>query len=165
MLHLCSAADDALTPKSVAAADVLYQRGNALLQAGQVEAATAAYRAALEVAPTHAPAVCNLGLAAAAQGDWRSSALAYERAIDLQDDQLDLARSLSNLGVAQHELGNGTAALASYFSALTLRPTYVGAFTNLGQLMKARPWLQRTGRRCALRGLSRGGAGPQTRLA
>ena len=87
-----------MTP--AAAARELAQ-GNALRQAGQLEEATAAYRRAVELAPTSGDAHYNLAIALRQAGDLRGAALEFRAAARLDPRDMDAVQNVvETLGLA-----------------------------------------------------------------
>jgi hypothetical protein len=76
-----------------AAAHALAQ-GNALRLAGRLDEATAAYRRALELAPSSGDAHYNLGIALRQSGDLRGAALAFRAAARLEPGDMDAVQNV-----------------------------------------------------------------------
>ena len=111
---------------------MLKNEGNRLLNTGQVDAAAAAYRAALAVDPDYVPALNNLGLLLKRLGQRRDAEDCLRRAIALTPDDFELH---NNLAVLLHEEGRLDAALASYGRALEIMPDDGFARGNFGGLL------------------------------
>jgi len=126
-------------------AAVLGGIGDAAREAGRFDAATAAYRAALEVTPNAPALLVNLGLAHAARGDVDQALTAYQRSLRA-DPRQPLAEV--NLGVTLEQRGDAAGAQAAYERAIALDPTMALPYLNLGTTLlradraaEARPWL------------------------
>lgn len=133
-------------------AEQLKNEGNRLLNAGQVEAAAAAYRAALEVDPAYVPALNNLGLLLKQTGQRREGESCLRRAIAQDPADYELH---NNLAVLLHEEGRLDEALASYGAALRLMPddgysngNYGGLLSQLGRSEEAIDYCRRAAELC-----------------
>lgn len=133
-------------------AEELKNEGNRLLNGGQVEAAAAAYRAALEVDPAYVPALNNLGLLLKQTGFRLEAESCLRRAIshDPADHELH-----NNLAVLLHEAGRLDEALLCYGAALRLRPddgysngNYGGLLAQLGRAEEAVDYCRRAAELC-----------------
>jgi tetratricopeptide (TPR) repeat protein len=104
-----------------------YFRGASMLDDGDpahFEAASTAYRRALEVDPYLVPALINLANIHYARDEIAEAQALYERAITLEADVFE---AHFNLGNIFHDLGRYPEAQASYRDALRLNPTYADA--------------------------------------
>ena len=119
-------------------AEALKNEGNRLLGAGQVEAAIAAYRAALDLDPAYVPALNNLALTLKQTGGRREAEVCLRKAIEVAPDDAELH---NNLAVLLHEAGRLDEALLAYGNALDIDPADGFANSNYGGL------LSQTGRR------------------
>ncbi len=119
----------ALQPRN---AGVLVNRGHALREAGELDAALADFREAVAVAPRYAVAHNGLGVALAARRDWQAAAGAFREAVALDPT---LAVAHANLGNAQSTLGDPETARASFRRALDLDPNFANAHYGLGVLL------------------------------
>jgi tetratricopeptide (TPR) repeat protein len=88
------------------------------------EAASAAYRRALEIDPNLVPALINLANIHYARDEIAEAQALYERAIALEPDVFE---AHFNLGNIFHDLGRYVLAQGSYRDALRLNPTYADA--------------------------------------
>ncbi|HMB70330.1 MAG TPA: tetratricopeptide repeat protein, partial [bacterium] len=102
--------------------------GAAHRDAGDLDAAEADYRRALETAPDHAPAWDGLGLVSARRGDLDSAVRHLQGAL-LRDPQS--AVSHNNLGAVLLDLGRPAEAAVRFEQALRIRPSYDRAAANL----------------------------------
>jgi Flp pilus assembly protein TadD len=112
----------------------LFRRGFVEHRSGRLEAAEAAYRQVLAVAPAHAEALHLLGVIAYRKGRSDLAIGYYERAIVANRDDPSYH---SDLGVALCTLGRMAEAEAPYREALRLRPDYPEAHNNLGNALSA----------------------------
>ncbi len=128
-------------------ATVLGGLGDASREAGRYDQAIAAYRAGLEVTPSAAPLLLNLGLTYAARGDMGSAVTAYRQSL-----QADPRQPLSevNLGIALEQGGDADGARAAYERAIAADPTAALPYLNIGTMLlraqrgtEARPWLEK----------------------
>ena len=110
-------------------AEVLYNRGNALLALGRPRDALDAYDRALLAKPDYAEALCNRGAALAELRRNDEALLSYDRLLAMRPDH---AGALSNRGNALKALGRLDDALESYDRALTARPDDTQALFNRG---------------------------------
>ena len=104
-----------------------YFRAASLLDDGDpahFEAASAAYRRALEVDPYLVPALINLANIHYARDEGAEAQALYERAIALEPDVFE---AHFNLGNIFHDLGRYPEAQACYRDALKLNPAYADA--------------------------------------
>lgn len=114
------------------AAEALKNEGNRLLGAGQVEAAIAAYRAALDLDPDYVPALNNLALILKQAGGRCEAEACLRRAIEVAPNDAELH---NNLAVLLHEAGRLDEALRSYGEALRIDPADGFANSNYGGLL------------------------------
>jgi tetratricopeptide (TPR) repeat protein len=89
------------------AAETFNEQGSALREAGDVEGAEAAYRAAMELAPDWSAPLYNLGLLCKYECRWQESFDYNVRAAELEPDN---EASWWNLGIAATALSNWSAA-------------------------------------------------------
>lgn len=131
------------------AAEEYFNLGSALDDGdpGKHEAASRAYRRALEVDPYLVPALINLANIHYARENLIEAEVLYERAIALQGD---LFEAHFNLGNVFHDLGRLDEARAAYDEALRLNPDYPDAhfymavtLEKLGLSPQARPYWRR----------------------
>lgn len=107
------------------------QLGIVYQQAGQLDAALACLRDALERQPGLADAHFNLGVVHAARREFEAAQASYRNAIALQPD---FASAHCNLGAALKESNQAEAALASYLQALRYEPRHAQTLFNIGLL-------------------------------
>jgi serine/threonine protein kinase/Flp pilus assembly protein TadD len=108
---------------------IYLNRGNALREAVEVDAAIADYRQSLALAPGYAEAHTGLG-AALAEKDRLDEAIAeYRQAIRLKKD---LATAYYNLGNALYRKGRLDEAVAEFREAIRLEKDFAQARNNLG---------------------------------
>jgi tetratricopeptide (TPR) repeat protein len=108
--------------------------GAALQSDGQLDAAIAHYRRAIEIDPAYAPAYSNMGAALLAGGDFAGAVTAYQRALDIRPDFPD---AHFNLGNALLRNGRPEAAIPHFEEAIAGAPETVDARTNLGVALTA----------------------------
>src|SRR5262249_35377783 len=123
--------------------------GNVLMDRGEWEEATDAYRECLAIDPRHADAWSNLGAALRAQKQLDEAADAYRKAIEINPNHSDAYHNYGNLLTSQ---GRVKESVYYYCTAITLAPRrpesrrMLGiAYSFLGQLDRAaevfREWL------------------------
>jgi tetratricopeptide (TPR) repeat protein len=138
LAQAASAADDRDFDRSVqlydeaialnpAHAEAYYKRGNALRNAGRMEAAVASYGKAIEILPAYAHAYCNRGVAEQSLGLTAQALSSYDRAIAL--DSTD-AVAHYNRALLMQELSRWGEALASYDRAIRIDPQFADAQYN-----------------------------------
>ncbi len=115
-------------------ADARMFHGNALMEAGRIADALAAYRSALALRPKHAPTLYNFGNALLASDDVLGAQAQYCAALALAPDH---AGSHNNLGNALRRLGRHAEAAEAYRAALALRPDSFGTLNNLASALLA----------------------------
>lgn len=121
-----------------------FEKGLELEQAGaQAEEVIAAYQKAIELDPTSAGALVNLGTVYFNARDWRQAEHFYRKAIEVD---ADYALAHFNLGNLYDERGDSSSALTHYLAALRIHPRYADAHYNIallyqsmGQPLKALP--------------------------
>ena len=109
-------------------APALIARGDALYALGRRDMAQAAYRAAIAIDPTAAPAQVGLGRTLA-QTDPRAAEAAFLSALAQEPDNVV---ALNNLGVVRDLEGRNAEAQEAYDHALTVAPGSVDVQINLG---------------------------------
>jgi tetratricopeptide (TPR) repeat protein len=109
--------------------------GNALTARGQVDAALAHYRAALEVKPDDVKALNNLGNALAGRGEVDAAIAQYQKALEIQPDDVD---AHNNLALALAGRGQVDPAIAHFRRALEIKPDFGLAHDNLGMVLAGR---------------------------
>jgi tetratricopeptide (TPR) repeat protein len=109
---------------------LLYRdRAQALVEAGEPDAALADYRQCVALAPQHAWAHLNLGNALRAKGQPEEAIAEFREAIRLKPD---LAEAHYDLGVALAGKGRVDEAIAEYREAIRLKQDYAEVYCNLG---------------------------------
>jgi tetratricopeptide (TPR) repeat protein len=103
--------------------------GNTLADRGQVDAAIAHYRKALEIKPDDAVAYYNLGTVLKGRGQVDAAIAHYQKALEIKPDY---AEAHNNLGNILKGIGQVDAAIAHYQSALKIKPDDAEAHNNLG---------------------------------
>lgn len=109
--------------------DYWLNRGHALCDEGNYEAAIANYSKALELKPEDAQAWFGHGNMSAALGQFEVAVASYDKAAELQPDDY---QAWNNRGYALHRLGRYEAAIASYEKATTHKPDCYPAWNNRG---------------------------------
>jgi serine/threonine protein kinase/tetratricopeptide (TPR) repeat protein len=108
---------------------VLLNRGNALSDIGELDAAIVDFREAIAYAPRYAVAHNSLGMALARKEDWKGAHAAYQQALAIDPN---LALAYGNIGALhlhRHELKE---AIAACRRAIALNPNFADAHYNLG---------------------------------
>jgi Tfp pilus assembly protein PilF len=99
-----------------------------LHRAGRLEAAEAAYRARLAVAPDDAEALNLLGFLCHQRGEATAAAAAIDRALALDPN---LVEAWNNRGILRHAARDPAGAAAAYREALARHPGHVEAAHNM----------------------------------
>jgi predicted O-linked N-acetylglucosamine transferase (SPINDLY family) len=120
-------------------ADALIASGRRAEQAGRLRAACRCYRAAVLLAPRHAPAHLNLGGALEAAGEPAAAGVAYERLLAREPDN---PYALYNLGRLRYESGELAQAQALLQRALLAKPDFADAQVVLALVREAQGELQ-----------------------
>lgn len=120
-----------VTPRN--SADELFDAALDLEDAGQFEAAAAAYREAITLDSGDPAIHFNLGNVCFALGQLQPSAESFQLALRL-DPQY--AEAWNNLGNVRAELGQHDEAIEALKRAVALVPNYADAYFNLAQLLK-----------------------------
>lgn len=107
--------------------------GNALMAAGQLDAAEASYRHALERKRDFPLAHFNLATLHSRKGEIDAAIAGYERAIQLMPE---FAEAHYNLALIRQNQRNWSAAAAGYHKTLQLRQDHADAWNNLGLVLK-----------------------------
>ncbi len=102
---------------------------------GREKEAEAAYRRALALEPSIAPAWNNLGLLLLERGEAREAIPLLRRALELDPS---LVEAWNNLGVALEETGDPASAETAYTQALELVPRHLSARFNRAHLLQRR---------------------------
>ena len=106
--------------------------GIALRRQGNLPAAIAAYRKALNLDPGQAATHFNLGNALKDRGDQEEAIAAYRLAVQAHPDHF---RAWNNLGTILHERGDHAGAVEAYEAALRIQPAYPTGLSNLGNTL------------------------------
>jgi len=104
-------------------------RGIALKELKQFEAAISSYDKAIALNPNSALAYSNRGIALKELKQLEASVASYDKAITLQPN---LAEAYYNRGLSLHQLKQLVDAVASYDKAIALKPDYAEAYSNRG---------------------------------
>jgi tetratricopeptide (TPR) repeat protein len=146
-------AADLLEPyaaRSEPSLDALLTRGAALAQTGRTAEALVAFRRALELAPTNARILVDIGNAHLAAREPSAAREAFLAALARKGD---LARAHNGLGVVAAETGRVDEAIESWKTAVRLDPREWDTLYNLGRLLRragraeeARPFVERFAR-------------------
>lgn len=123
---------DETVPHGAASPYQLFLAGCRAEEAGQLDAAEAAYRQAIELEPSLAAAHTNLGNLAHRRGAADDARRAYQRALDLDPDQPEARFNLGNL---LDELGETELALAELLAVCSRNPQFADAHYNVGLLL------------------------------
>ena len=118
-------------------------RATAFRNLGQLDAAIASYRRAIELRPGIASVSNNLGNALYDNGDLDSAIACYRRAIELRPA---FAEAYNNLGNALQDYGAVGAAYTAFETAVTLAPqkaVFHRMLINTGRVAPASPHLKR----------------------
>jgi predicted O-linked N-acetylglucosamine transferase (SPINDLY family) len=115
-------------------------RAGALLAAGNVEQAVAAYQSIVRACPGVAEVRVNLGIALAQLKRHAEALAELDRAIGLKGELADAHFNRGNVLVA---CGRGAEAEAAYLRSIQLQPRNADAWVNLGNLYKANRQLDR----------------------
>jgi tetratricopeptide (TPR) repeat protein len=117
---------------------IYLNRGNALKDAGEVDAAKADYRQSLALAPEYAAAHSHLGDVLSAQGRRDEAIAEYREVIRLNKDDPE---AHYNLGTTLSAQGRRDEAIAEYRAALTTKQNFPQAYkahVNLGIALSAK---------------------------
>jgi tetratricopeptide (TPR) repeat protein len=109
-------------------------RGSALLELGQSEAALVAVGRALALAPDDPMAQRNRGLALHRLGRWREAVAAFDAVLRGRPEDAD---TLMQRGATRYALGDTEAAVSDLRDAARLRPEHVATLSNLGLVLEA----------------------------
>jgi tetratricopeptide (TPR) repeat protein len=104
-----------------------------LVRTGRVRDAVPLLRAAIAIAPRHAPFHLNLGSVHGVLGQHQLALACFDAALAIDPDVAD---AHANRGLALVKLGRFTEALVSLDAALALVPTHVGALDNRGVALR-----------------------------
>ena len=100
--------------------------------AGDHALAELSYRRALELEPSLAAALTNLGNLAYSRGETAAARRAYERALELEPDQAEARYNLANL---LDDMGDTDLAVAELRAVCSRHPSFADAHYNLGLLL------------------------------
>ena len=107
-------------------------RGHALRELKQLEAAVASCDQAIALKPDYAEAHSNRGNALYELRRLEAAVASYNQAIVLRSDY---AEAYSNRGNALRELGQWQMAVASFDQAIAIRPNFADAYSNRGNAL------------------------------
>jgi tetratricopeptide (TPR) repeat protein len=110
-------------------ADYWLNRGHALCDEGDFEAAVANYSKALQLRPDNAQAWFGHGNMSAAMGQFEIAITSYDKATELEPNDY---QAWNNRGYALHRLGQYEAAIASYDNTIVHKPDCYPAWNNRG---------------------------------
>ena len=113
-------------------ADAYFNRGNALKELNQLDAAAASYEKAIRLKPNHASACNNRGIVLQKLNQFAAAVASYDKAVRIDPNY---AEAFFNRGVALQELDQFDEALASYNRAAALKPDYAAAHYNGGAVL------------------------------
>jgi len=116
-------------------AEAHYNLGNALKDAGDLDAACNSWRRAVELNPKLPEAHGNLANVLRNKGDINAAIAAYRQAIALNPTWAD---AHSNLGLALKDKGEVDAAIAACRKAIELKPDHAEAHNNLAVALRER---------------------------
>ena len=122
-------------PTAQADSDAQMFLGNALVEAGRLDEAVAAYRAALALRPDHGPTHYNLGNALLRLGQPEAAEASYRQALHFDPGHVGTHNNLGNIRRSQ---GRMAEAAECYRAALARQPELAGTRTNLGAVLIAR---------------------------
>jgi Flp pilus assembly protein TadD len=100
--------------------------------AGDASLAELCYRRALELEPSLAAALTNLGNLCYARGETAAARRAYEHALELEPDQPEARYNLANL---LDDAGDTDLAVAELRAVCSRHPSFADAHYNLGLLL------------------------------
>lgn len=112
---------------------VHYHLGNVLQAQKKPAEAAQAYRTAIALKPTYAPAHCNLGNSLMDLDQLAEAEAAYRKAFALDPK---LTRAQYNLGIALEYQDKPAQAEKAYIKVLALEPQHAEAHCNLGNALK-----------------------------
>jgi tetratricopeptide (TPR) repeat protein len=110
-------------------AEVYNNRGNALKELNQLDAAVASYDKAIELKPGYAEAHNNRGNVLLELKQLEAAVVSYDKAIEFKPDSAEV---YNNRGTALKDINQLGAAVASYDKAIELKPDYADAYNNRG---------------------------------
>jgi len=106
-------------------------------QRGELAQAEVLYRSILAQAPGHFDALHMLGIVQCQRREFQSAADLIRQALDVDPRNSNKAAALANLGIALHELGRSTEALACFERSLALAPDNPETLYNRGNVLMA----------------------------
>ncbi len=110
------------------------RKGTILAQQKRFREAVVEFERSLRIEPEMAMAHNNLGLAYQALGMLKEAREAFQKAIDLDTDDLAVAYAHNNLGNLLRQQGDYEGAMKQYLLALRRKPDYAVAWANLGDM-------------------------------
>lgn len=114
-------------------AEAAFKAGLALQEAGRLQEAVKAYRAAVDAKPDFAGAFCNLGVVLKKLGRANEALAAYQMAVDLEPKFFE---AQYNHSILLDLVGRHRAAIEGYRRAISLRPDVAGVHCNLGKALQ-----------------------------
>ena len=108
-------------------------RGNALKELKQLDAAVASYDKAIAINPDDTEAYYNRGLALQELKQLDAAVASYDKAIAINPDDME---AYNNRGLVLQELKQPDAAVASYDRAIAIRPDFAEAYYNRGNALE-----------------------------
>lgn len=114
-------------------AEAAFKAGLALQEAGRLQEAANAYRAAVTTKPDFAGAFCNLGVVLKKLGRANEALAAYQRAVELEPDFFE---AQYNFSILLGLVGRHSAAIEGYRRAIALRPDLAAVHCNLGKALQ-----------------------------
>ena len=115
--------------------ELTYNLGYILQQQGNLLAAGATYRQAVEQSPTFVKARHALAIVLGEQGDYQAAVDQYRQVIVQQPD---MARAYNNLACVLALQGQQSQALRVYQQAIDLQPSWAMPYENLGRVLEAK---------------------------
>ena len=100
---------------------------------GRTADAAYAFKRVIDLNPTYADGLNNMGNALKDQGKLEEAIAFYNKALSFKPDHAD---AYNNMGVALKNQGKLDEAIASYNEALSLKPDYAEVFNNMGVALK-----------------------------
>lgn len=110
------------------AADACFRKGVALCQAGNYDAALAAWQDVLRLQPDNPFALANIGIVLTEQGRWAEARNLFIRVLEIQPNN---AEAHYGLGMADAQLGNYAGAIAAWENTIRLQPDNTDAHYNI----------------------------------
>ncbi|MEQ8344032.1 MAG: tetratricopeptide repeat protein [Sneathiellaceae bacterium] len=128
----------ALRARPEGSVEVFINRGSALIQANDLEAAATSFRRALDLEPDNITALNNLGSAYAQSGQPGEALELFRRAQRVAPDHPAGHFNAALALAAQDPAGNAEEVIAAYRAAIACDPKFAPACLNLAQCLAAR---------------------------